>query len=309
MSLRPKTKRRLLILIGVSLLLGAGLFWMVRGPRARDAAKAAELRRVGMELYARGDHAAAMPKLSEYLTLSKVNQKQPTPDELEALYAFGDCRWRIPMPRFAHLKEASDRIKMYLDHRPADARALRTQADLMTRMGRFADAVAAADQVLAQQPDDRDALYHRAFGLYRQPKPDLAAVQKAVDRLLALDPGHVRGQMLGQQVRLQAGASPADLIGRAEKLAAAHPDDPRFQLVAARTYMSLAAAEPGRQDPARRAEWEKQARGRLQKAAARPPADPEFAAQVLDALDRNGMFVDAIWYLRRATEQLAAGDG
>jgi tetratricopeptide (TPR) repeat protein len=308
MSLRSKTKRRLFILIGLLLLVGAGLFWVIRGPRVRDAARAAEVRKAGMELYARGDHAAAMPKLSDYLALVKIGQTQPTEAELEALFAFGDCRRRFPLPRREHLREASDRLQLYLEHRPANVAAQRLQAELLTRLDRPADATLAAERVLAQDPTDRDALYYRAAGLYRRPRPDLPAVQKAVDDLLARDPGNVRGLLLSLRVKLDAAAPPAEVIEQAERQAAEHPNDARYELAVGWLYHALANGPVAKQDPNQRVAWEKQMHAWLRKAASRPPTDPVVAEQVAEAMDRAYLFAETIAYMRTAVDKLTAGD-
>jgi len=308
MSLRSKTKRRLLILITLCLVVGLGLFWVLRRPSVRNAAQTAELRESGMADYGRGDYLAAMPKLSQYLSEVKINQKDPSDQELEALYAFGDCRRRIPTPRQQHLHEADQAFERYLSYRPNDAAAQQTHLKVISKTQQFAATQTLAERILARDPNDIEALFVRAYAMYRQPKPNLDLVEQAVGDLLKVDSGHVNGLMLSQQVQLQKGASPKQLIERIEPLAVANEKDPRFKLVAAETFHMLALSDAAKNDPNARAEWDKQCRNWLLKVVEQPPTDAEFATIVAASLDRALLVPRTLRYLMTAVDAVKPND-
>lgn len=308
MSFRSKTKRRLILLVGFCLLVAAGAFWMLRGPNSRASAAKAELWRDGMAEYGRGDYLAAMPKLSQYLSDAKISQKDPSEQELDALFAFGDCRRRIPMPRQQHLREADQAFERYLSYRPTDANAQLVHLKVLSRTPQFREAQALAERVLERDPKHVEALFTRAYSMYRMPKPRLDEVELALENLLKVDPGHVNGLLLSQQIQLQRGASPKQLIERIEPLAQADDKDPRFELVAAETYHMLALSDAGKTDPASRAQWENRGREWLMKVLEQPTVDAEFAIMVASSLDRVLLVNRSLKYLMTAREAVKADD-
>ncbi|QOV91176.1 tetratricopeptide repeat protein [Humisphaera borealis] len=308
MSLRAKTKRRLLLLIGVCLLAGAAAFWIFRNPGMANAAQTAELRRSAMADYAKKDYLTAMPKLSQYLSEIKINQKEPSDEELEALFAFGDCRSRITMPRQQHLREANQAFERYLSYRPNDAAAQLAHLKVLSKTPQFNDAKSLAERILERDPKHVEALFIRAYSIYRLPKPKLDDVESAITDLLKVDPGHVNGLLLSQQIQLQRGASPRQLIDRIEPLARADDKDPRFELVAAETYHMLALSDAGKADPVMRAEWDKKGREWLLKVVELPPTNAEFAIMVGSSLDRVMMVSRTLRYLMTAVDAARPDD-
>ncbi|HEX8915269.1 MAG TPA: hypothetical protein VF796_23150, partial [Humisphaera sp.] len=205
MSLRPKTRRLILLCSAVGLLVGGVVFWAVWGPSAKASREAAAHRAAAQAAYAAGDYPAALERYSQYFTLAKVGQN-PTDEQLEGMLQMADSRRRLPRPGAAHLLEAADQTQLVLRNRPSDARARRQMMEILLRLGRRPDAVTIlknyppvtdfAEQVLADAPADRAALVARATAALRQEKPDLVRSRKLIEPLVGSDPKDYRGRRL-----------------------------------------------------------------------------------------------------------------
>src|SRR5688572_5584228 len=101
MYIRPKTKRRLVILVLCVVAIAATVFALWRVSTGKDAARVAQLRADGMALYEAGDYARSVAKLGQYLDKGQMQEKDP-----EALFAYGISRKNIPLPRGKHVQEA-----------------------------------------------------------------------------------------------------------------------------------------------------------------------------------------------------------
>src|SRR5215210_5550693 len=130
MSLPPKSKLRVMILVGACVALATAVLVLKATRNARVAAKAAALRQTAMDAYARGEYAEAMPQLSEYLAAIK----EQSPAQLDAMFAFAACRRRIRIDGKVndHLGEAIQYLDDYLAGRPTDEKALRLQLRIQT---------------------------------------------------------------------------------------------------------------------------------------------------------------------------------
>src|SRR5580765_2112572 len=115
MSLRPKTKRRLLVLIAGTSLLAGGITLVVNVQLHRHEQTRLQFRATAMDAYKRGDYPAALEQFGKYL-------RNDTNDP-EALYAYAVSRSHVPRPEFAHLTEAKTLFTRYLELKPGDADA------------------------------------------------------------------------------------------------------------------------------------------------------------------------------------------
>src|SRR4051812_9115270 len=98
MSMRPKMKRRLLILGGIGALLVALITFGVHIGSRRQAVQIAATREEGMRAYAAGDYPTALKQLSTYLERSKIKDRWPGVSGAEAFFAYAKSRASVPMP-------------------------------------------------------------------------------------------------------------------------------------------------------------------------------------------------------------------
>ncbi|HLL89383.1 MAG TPA: hypothetical protein VK324_08775, partial [Tepidisphaeraceae bacterium] len=239
----------------------------------------AKAREEGMAAYERKDYPAALEHLGHVVSRRK--------DDHDALMAYARSRVALPMDRGRHLFEGKDAFQLALQHRPGDADVQRELLKLYPAIGYWTEARALADEVLARDPADADALRARAESLAAQREFD-----KAYDTAAALAkqvPTDVAAQRLVVRLMYEMKRPAADIRGYADGLRTSHPDDPRFEYVTALS----------RQDDARdAAAW-------LAKAAARPAPDAAFARLLAGTMEQAGMFDQARQYLQNQ----AAGDG
>ncbi len=158
MNIRPKTKQRLAILVGIALAIALCIGLLVRRSNALFAAMVASERAAGMEAYRNGDFAAALPHLSLYLNKTRASSKRPESADAQAIFAYGRSRQNVPSGRFDHLVEAKETFQTYLTLRPGDLDAQHALLTIYTQLGYHKEASGIADDVLASHPDDVEAL-------------------------------------------------------------------------------------------------------------------------------------------------------
>src|SRR5215218_9525553 len=187
MNIRPKTKRRLIILaLGVMVLIAAGVAVYLRYLQMHNA-RLAQYRSAAMSGYASGDYAAALPWFDKYLTLSKTAERGAGKVDAEALFAYGKSRAAIELPGARHLWEAKNVFERYLMLKPGDEQAELMLLDIYPRLNHNQEAVTLADDRLARRPDDVAALKAKAKALIQkglQQDPKLfAEAQKVGEKL------------------------------------------------------------------------------------------------------------------------------
>jgi hypothetical protein len=97
MNIRPKTKRRLIILaVGLLVLVGAGFGVYLRYVQQRNVRIAAE-RAAAMKAYAAGDYAGALKDFSKYLDETRAADWKPGQADTEALFAYGKSRASVEL--------------------------------------------------------------------------------------------------------------------------------------------------------------------------------------------------------------------
>ena len=241
MSIRPKTKRRLLIILSVVAILGGGMFWAQQTRQRAEAAAREGLRTTGIAAHDRGDCSLALTQLSDYLSAVKVDQHEPGDAELDALFAFADARRQLRTDDPSkYLVEARDLLERYARLRPSDDKARRLMLELNARTGRHRDTIETARQSSSPPRQPRGPVRQGAGVLPGQPKPDLSQAREAVDKLLAADPGNHNGLMLSLDLKVASGTPAEAIVEQAAKLAADHPGDPVYKLVEARRCLPLA---------------------------------------------------------------------
>src|SRR5688572_25781012 len=225
MNIRPKTMRRLAILLAGCVVI-AVVFWVLVHfqDKARHERLMAE-RAAGMAAFEQGDYAEALPKLSKYVAREK--------DDPQALFAYGKSRARVEELSGKHIMESMGVFKLLLTKPLPDELRLQCQHLLLEtydKVGAYnTEQIALADDVLAKRPDDLTALKYKAIALSRLLRYDeaLAAARKRNE----LAPFDLDGQYQTLTLLTSLKKPKEEILAHAEALLKAHPDDPRFELL------------------------------------------------------------------------------
>lgn len=301
MSIRPKTKRRLLYIAAVlSVVALGGLALWFRAQWAAEKENAI-LRAQAMEAYATGDMEGALPLLSKYLAKSKTDRLPPETADAEAVLAYGRCRLALPMAGNRHLQESKYIFETYLRLRPADQDARRTLLEIYAQANHVDETIRVANELLAAIPDDRQALAARAVAYSQtRSKPDYPKALADAARLNEVHPLDLRGQLLTQQLMLASGTKPAAVIERAEALTRRHPQQPAYKLLLGLTLARL-AHEQSELSLQQRSDRLQQGLDVLLPALPDAAADPALALTAAAALDEVKLFSASLSLLRDAS--------
>ena len=182
MSLRAKTKRRLIVLLVASVAIAASLGGYVALRVGQLRARARHAGDIGMAYAISNDYENALPNLGQYLGRF--------PDDPDALYYCGIAREKID-PRFSTLVEATQYYRRAIQLCPpggawlTDAR--RRLLKLYVRIGYNAEAIGAAGALHDALPKDRDALYYKAYAQLQQQNRDALDTIRQCNDLYPLD--------------------------------------------------------------------------------------------------------------------------
>ncbi len=275
MSLRPKTKRRLTQLTaGGAAAAGLAVAGVAYQLHRHEAARQ-HLRAEGMVAFEHGDYVRTLVELQKYLSDNRVDPK--------AIYTLAVARTNVPKPEQGHLVAARGLFVRYLELAPDDVDAQHRLLAIYQKLGYRHETDTMVEGLLARDPNDRAALAAKWESLAPQ-NPDAALA--AALRLDGVDPTDVRTQEATLELMARLKREPGELVARAERLRAEHPNDPRFELVRA-----VAAHLTG--DDVGTRQW-------LAAAAARPSPDGPFTLALAAAFDRTRQWPEAIAVLERA---------
>ncbi len=293
MNMRPKTVRRLVILLSTAcLLIALGVGFVFFRLHQRDAALRA-LRDQGLTAYKQGDYASAMKDLGKYLSPAR-NQA-----DAEALFAYAKSRSRIEEPNHKEISEAIFAFKRYLDLKPDDLEARHLLMDLYVKAGNSNEASDLADDILAKHPDDAEALRGKASALLNLRQYPEAL--KAAEKLNQINPTDLQGQLITLRTMAALDTPVGKMLKRTAELRAKHPNDPRFEMLEGFVHVYQASTLPSGSD-----QWAKSradARQWLLKAAAHPVDDVEFVRQLSAQMDALRMYGDAQKLLETAARK------
>src|SRR5690606_25216397 len=140
MSIRAKTKKRLLILVLiVTVLSGATVgAYLYRVNQIRQ--NTLDARVEGQAALEEGDYYTAMHRLGVY-----VNHN---PKDAQALYQYAQARQQVPEPQAKHILDAVSLYRRVLDLDPTHQEARLKLLDLYTSIGYGNEAVDTADAYL-----------------------------------------------------------------------------------------------------------------------------------------------------------------
>ncbi len=282
MSLRPKTKRRLLQLGTGGLAVAAAAAVGVAVQLHRHEAARQVIRAAGMAAFDRGDYRGAAYELQKYLTDNR-------PDA-DAIHTLATARVHLPKPDLSHLVAARGLLVRCLEIRPDDVAAQHELLDVYQRLNFRYETVALADTLLRANPADVAALNAEWRELSRPPQPQYDRALAMAQRAAAADPADVLAQEATLELMARLHRPPAEGVARADALLKAHPGDPRFELV-----RGVAALFAG--DDAAARHWLAAAAAAL---GAEPAPDPGLTLSLAAALDGTGQWSDAVAVLDRA---------
>jgi tetratricopeptide (TPR) repeat protein len=281
MNIRPKTTRRLLILLGtIAAVVGAASVLIAVQLRRYEKHRLA-FRAVAMDAYRHGDYRTAIADFPRYLGKDHIDS--------EAIFDYAVARSKVPTANLSYLTDARKLFARYLELNPDDTDAQHHLLDIYQQLKYSAESSALIDQLLAKNADDIPALSAQLGEKMRDHRYDLAL--PIALHLCDLNPLDIQTQVKACELMASAHKPPGEIIGRADQLLKAHPQDPRFELL-----RGVAARVTGDLDGTR--QW-------LLSAATRPTPGADFTLMLAGAMDRMQMWNQA----RRMLEQNASAAG
>jgi predicted Zn-dependent protease len=266
MNLRPKTKRRLVVLLSGAAFCTAAVMALIAIQLHRHEMIRRGFRDKAMSLYGKGDYVGAMIGFKKYLSQSS--------GDAPAIYAYAVSRSEVPEPDLKHLVEAKSIFSRYLEINPSDARAQHRLLAIYRKIRYDAEALALANTLLDRNPDDVEALQAKLQAMIDQWQYEPAlALSTRVNELAPLD---LEAQMTTYRLLAQLKRSPDEMVSRADRMMVEHPQDPRFELLRA-----VAAGFDGDEKGVEK--W-------LNIAAGRPAPDGQFIEELSGLFERIGMF-------------------
>jgi tetratricopeptide (TPR) repeat protein len=279
MNIRPKTVRRLCIIFLVVVAIVAGGIWIVNHNNRVKEQAVNQAGADGMKAFKEGDYATALNKLAVYVAKHK--------DDPDTLYAYAISRARVEQISGRHISEAIMLLDQYRSLKPNNPQANHELLDLYAKADRRVEATRLADEILAQNPKDTDALKAKARALLRS--GDYEAAMKVSLRLNEVAPLDLPGQLLTLELLTRMKKPAAEVLKRQQEMQAAHPNDPRFELL-------LGVAYEYATDRENALKWFRQA-------ADRTPPDAEFVRALSRYFEALGRFEESQALLEKAAKQ------
>ncbi len=279
MTIRPKTKRRLLILlIGVA-LFSVSAAWLYSYRIAVAERKLLQDKQVGLDAYRAGDYQTAIDKLTEYI--NHEQERNPQGMDPQALLAFANARAKIPTKNEDYIVTAVTTLRRYCALVPDDVHAREHLIEMEAPYSSYApDALIRAGDLLRSNPDDLPALKAVVEINFREQK--FADAAPAVQRYVELAPTDLELQRIYFQVMESTSHPASEMQKHADDLLIKYPADPRYKIVKALAYYytrnSPATPEESRDDF-------KQYRSLILDAAKADPPSVQFAKTTIALLD------------------------
>ncbi|MEX2671530.1 MAG: tetratricopeptide repeat protein [Phycisphaeraceae bacterium] len=280
MSIRAKTKRRLLILTACTLLvivLIAGLAMFRLQQREQQAQ---EQHRLGMAAMERKDYVEAIEHLAPYTRRDRT--------DAEAAYKYAVARSNVEAPQYRHIREA---IQLYLNVLEIDRNHEQAQRDLIelyVLVQRDVEVIEMADRLLETYPEDVTLMRQKMVSLLRLRRLEEALA--VAERAIELKPLHLPTHERMLQILTRLDRPDAELIAWAEEYREAYPDEPQFDVL-----LGFAWAVTGDRE---------QAVERLKAAATRDLKEPELMVRTVSLLADTGEFVASQELLERCVAEV-----
>ena len=223
MPLHATAKRRIVTLVLIVVLLGAGLIAWVAFRESRKRVNAMDHRATGLAAFEEGHYLQASHHLHEFLRYQDA--------DVEAHLRYAEAQLRVPQPDARNVTQALRSLLRIRDLDPENATANSQLLDLYLLIGKNDEALSLADSMLRREPRSVVALRGRALALSRLRR--FAEAQDAAEQLVQLDATDTDMQLLYLEMENKTHAPREDLLAYAERMKLEHADDPRFDLVQA----------------------------------------------------------------------------
>jgi predicted Zn-dependent protease len=294
MTIRPKTKRRVLILLSGVLVFTGAVAWLY-AYRMRVAESKLQLdKQVGMAAYRSGDYQTAIDKLAEYI--SHEQQRDQGQLDPEALLAFANSRAKVPTKNDDYIVLAIANLRQYCSLVPENTQERDHLLEMEAPSPAYEpDALARANDLLKNNPNDLVALKAIAQIQVRERKFQEAAA--AADRYTQLAPTDLDMQRLNFEIMQALSRPAAEMHRRADALRSKYPADPRFLIIKAWAYLF----GQNRSQTAQQLNEDAEAYKKLiVQAAQEDPPTSQFAKTTVTLLDGLGQFSAAQNLLARS---------
>jgi tetratricopeptide (TPR) repeat protein len=283
MSIRSKTKKRLLILLVALAVVGGVVTWVTMA-RMAEVRRSIERARVdGMAAAKAGDHVKALNLLSRYLRDHK--------NDVDALYDYAVARREIPAPQGKNFLEAMGLFRAVLQLQPDHAKAQKDLLQIYNLVRYNVEAIELADQYLAKNPNDAEVLRYKAVAQLQSRKFDDA--YKTAAKAVAADPDNMQGQMMVLQIMRALDKQPQDIIAYGQNLQKKWDNDekqgPKGRMLLGYAYFLA-------RDYGAATDW-------LLKAAAGKSPDAEFVRVLSMQLDTLARFHESMELLKRNVDE------
>jgi predicted Zn-dependent protease len=276
MNIRPKTVRRVAILLGLCVLIAvAGMSVLYYSNRSKARQEQAA-RAAGLDAFKNENYSAALDDLHAYVGKH--------PDDFDAMYALAVSRSRVETSNGRHLVEAKTYFEQLHAERPDDMEVSHHLLQVYQQIGYFSEAQRVAEEVLTRDPKDIEALRTKTAALARDGKyNDALAVAQKLNDAAPLD---LDGQIQTLELYQTMKSPTADVVAHYTSLQQSHADDPRFEMLLGLAYLNA-------QDSTNGLKW-------LRSAAKRTPPDAAFVERLSQCLDNLKLFSESRDLLERA---------
>ncbi len=288
MTNRAKKRLTLLLVVFAALgLLVAGGAVIRAVQQQRITERALER---GLAALESGDDRGVVRHLGVYLNRAENAGEEVDP---ELWINWTDARWAVKDDEGQHIAQAIVGARRARDLLPSDPRPYEQLIEIYSRIGQYTELADAADRLLEIDPDNFRARAAKIASA--RATGDLDAAIEEARLLVDAHPDSVEAHQLLLFLLDEAGRPPEELVGIMEAAAEAHPDNPDFELLRARTHVLLDDRDAARRSAER-------ALAMIEEA---PDADIGVLLRVLDYL---GMDEEARRLLETRVELAEPGD-
>lgn len=202
MPLSKRTRRRLILLGAIVLVLAGSVIGAKAVLDWRRAQSLESARAEGFEAHERGDHATVLARLGPLIRQS--------PDDLELVRAVAFARVRLVEPDGGHLASAAVLLQKVVELDAQDLEARRELLQIYPRLGFLRETLDTADAILEAAPRDPDAVEARvqvlaAMGRWSEASEEATA-------LVAADPNSEKWKQLQISTALASGAPVEEVV-------------------------------------------------------------------------------------------------
>jgi|GEM_PF-1468927 len=305
MPLRPKTKQRLGILIGLLILCGAALtpLYLYREHEIRR--QTGVLRTNGLEAYRKHDWNQAIANLDTYVKRRQAAGEATEPDAMLGLAISHMERTGADQEDLA---DAIAMLRRYLELAPANADARHRLLKLLVVSRQWDQVIAMSRKALEMNPNDTEALSELSGALGATSK--FSEALEPAERYNDVMPTDLDGQELTYNIMRQLKTPLGEMMDRARHFEDRYPADPRFKLAEVLAYVigKDSAGDMGAStQPAVLAAQldDQETRALIDATAHVQPPDAQFVRLAIRLLENIRRYQDSLDLLARAQSSLA----